>query len=88
MSKLDTQPLPHKVRYEQEVMDLPPHNDWRERVPTPRASASCSCGQLDTGYVDAESAKRAAQEHVQVYLPGVDWGPDTASPAYGEETTT
>lgn len=69
-------PLPHSVRYGREVTDIPPSGVWRERVGTPRACASCTCGQLDTGYVDADQAYRAAQEHVKRELPGVDWGPD------------
>lgn len=76
MSRLDTPPLEREVRYEREVMDLPPSNGWREHALTPGARASCTCGLLDTGYVDAGAAARAAQEHVKVYLPGVDWGPD------------
>ncbi|CAL9350873.1 hypothetical protein SUDANB1_00458 [Streptomyces sp. enrichment culture] len=70
MSKLDASPLPHKVRYEREVVDLPPDEGWRERVPTPNARASCTCGQLDTGMVKAETAYEAVREHVNLYLPG------------------
>lgn len=79
MSKTNTTP-PHQVRYERDVMDLPSSSGWRERVPTANARASCTCGQLDTEYVDAEVAYRAAQDHVRRYLPGVDWGPDTDGP--------
>lgn len=88
MSEVDIPPLHHEVRYEREVMDLPPNNGWRERVPTPNARTSCTCG-LDTGYVDADEAYRAAQEHVKRELPGVDWGPDVEGPVRpGEEPTT
>lgn len=78
MSKANTPP-PHEVRYERDVMELPSSDGWRKRVPTANARASCTCGQLDTGYVDAGAAHQAAQEHVKAYLPGVDWGPDAAS---------
>lgn len=80
MSKVNANPPQHEVRYECEVMEMPPSNGWRERVPAAGARASCTCGQLDTGIVDANEAYRAAQEHVQRELPGVDWGPDIAGP--------
>lgn len=75
VSKVNTTP-PHSVRYERDVMELPSSDGWRKRVPTANARASCSCGLLDTGWVGADVASRAAQEHVRRYLPGVDWGPN------------
>lgn len=80
MSKLDAEPLPHKVSYERGVLEAAPADGWREGVPVPDARTSCTCGQLDTGLVGPDEAWRAAQEHVKVYLPGVDWGPDTDGP--------
>jgi hypothetical protein len=80
VSKVNTPP-PHEVRYEREVMELPSPDGWRKRMPTANARASCTCGQLDTGYVDASVAYRAVREHVRVYLPGVDCGPDIEGPA-------
>lgn len=86
MSRLDTPPLKHEVRYERDVMELPSSDGWRKRVPTASARASCTCGLLDTGYVDAGEAYAATQGHVKAHLPGVDWGPDVASPTRpGEE---
>ena len=74
MSELEGPPLQHEVRYERELFDLP--SDWRRvRVPTGKARASCTCGGMDTGYVEADDAYRAAQAHVRRELPGVDWGP-------------
>ena len=79
MSKVNTPP-PHEVRYERDVMELPSPDGWRKRMPTANACASCSCSRLDTGWVGVSEAYQAAQEHVRVYLPGVDWGPDIDGP--------
>jgi len=76
MSKVAGPRPGHEVRYERGVLEAPPANGWRERVPAPDARASCTCGQLDTGPVDPDMAWLAAQEHVKRELPGVDWGPD------------
>ncbi|MFM9629385.1 hypothetical protein ACKI10_17380 [Streptomyces galilaeus] len=79
----------HEVRYERETKETA-FKGWSERQPTPNARASCSCGQLDTGMVDAGKAYRAAQEHVKRELPGVDWGPDIDGPErpVGSEETS
>ena len=69
-------PLPHSVRYERELREAAPENDWCAFTQTARARTSCTCGRLDTGYVDADEAYRAAQEHVKKEFPGVDWGPE------------
>lgn len=71
--------LGHEVRYEREVIEMPSSNGWRERIPGAGARAWCTCGQLDTGFVDAAKAREAAREHVTLYLPG--------TPFDGEEKT-
>lgn len=68
--KLDPPP-PHSVSYEREIIEGPPQKGWRQYEPTPNARASCTCGELDTGYVGAAEAEQAAREHVAAYLPGV-----------------
>ena len=88
MSKVDVSPIQHQVSYEVGVLEKPPVDGWREGVPAPDARASCICGQLDTGLVGQGVAWRAAQEHVKVYLPGVDWGPDIDGPVRPDEEPT
>jgi hypothetical protein len=78
--------LGHQVSYERETKETA-FKGWSERVPTPNARASCTCGQLDTGFVEAEQATAAAREHVSLYLPGTPF--DGAGPVRpGEEPTT
>lgn len=93
--KLDAPPpLPHSVRYEREITQALETTEfdrkgWKEYAPTGTARTSCTCGQLDTGYVGADEAYRAAQEHVKRELPGVDWGPDlTPGPVRPSEEPT
>lgn len=85
MSEVSGPLLHHEVRYENEILDLPPVNGWRTCKLSGRGRASCTCGGMDTGYVNADVAYRAAQEHVQRKLPGVDWGPGIDGPALPKE---
>jgi hypothetical protein len=60
VSKVSGPPLRHEVRYENEILDGPPVNGWRTCTLSGRGRASCTCGGMDTGYVNADVAYRAA----------------------------
>lgn len=68
--KLNAPPT-HEVRYEGQLKERPPQKGWRAYEPTGKARATCTCGRLDSGYIDPSEAKQAARQHVADYLPGV-----------------
>lgn len=86
MSKPNTPVVHHSVSLENDFAEVPYDGAWVRREPNGYARASCSCGELDTGFVGGAEAASAAREHAALYLPGVPFGAGLVRP--GEETTT
>ena len=64
----------HSLSLENDFTEVPTSTHWVHREPNGYARASCTCGELDTGFIKKAEAVAAAREHAAVYLPGMPFG--------------
>lgn len=76
-----THPPTHLVTYERETKAVE-LKGWSERRMTDKARAHCTCGEFDTGVVDAVVADAVAKEHARAFAG------DGAGPVRPDEEPT
>lgn len=86
MSKPNTTVVHHSISLENDFAEVPYDGAWVHHEPTGYSRASCTCGDLGTGFVKSADATEAAREHAVLYLPGVPFGAGPVRP--DEEPTT